>query len=206
LAISGNAGRWAARFPDYLVPVILKLVLRCWARFSTQQQYEVPITRQFHAVLVQDQERSWLPFLIDYELPLSVEGGAEELGRLDLRITAGYRHGVYFSLECKRLRVTRPSGRFQSLEEGMYRYFSGQYATGLDKAGMLGYVMDGDVGAAIKDVAAAIGTRKRELHMADAEPLRPSSLLPSKKQVRETRHQYGPDGKFLIHHVFLPMS
>jgi len=211
LPVRGDAGQWATTFRDILVPKILRLILESWSNFTTSQQYEVDITREFHSLLVQRQDTSRLPFLILREVPLSTEGGHKELGRLDLMFIRGLRPSVYFSFECKRLRVTLPDGAFSALAgkyvtEGMNRYFNGQYASGLDKGGMLGYVMDGDTTDAIDDVSKAIEARRKVLHMTERAKLRRSSLLPSERRARETRHQYGPKGRFIIHHVFLPME
>jgi len=208
MAITGDLSRWANRFPDTLVPRILRLLLDSWANFNTVQTHEVPITQGFFVVLEKNQEFSRLPFLIDLEVVLLNEDGTGQRGRMDIRFIHGYRRRVYFSIECKRLRVTRPAG-FHSLAreyvtEGMSRYFTGQYAADLDKAGMLGYVMDGNVSKAIYNVRQAIEKRRSDLCMSDDETLRCSSSI-SSPQVKESYHCYGPDNRFIIYHVFLPL-
>ena len=107
------------------------------------------------------------------------------------------------------MRVHFPSG-FDTLAgkyvtEGMYRYFNGQYAQGLDKGGMLGYVMDGDSNEAIKDVQKSIESKRSELYMQDNETIKSSSITNS-RQVKETSHQYSPNQNFTIYHIFLPMT
>ena len=208
MAIDGNLDKWATRFPTSLVPQIIRLVLNSWNNFSTSQIHEVPITQEFFVVLERNQEFSKLPFLPDLEVILPNENGTEQKGRLDLRFIHGYRRKVYFSIECKRLRVHFPSG-FDTLAskyvtEGMYRYFNGQYAQGLDKGGMLGYVMDGNIDEAIQNVKSSIENRRHYLHMESDDTLRRSSCL-SSKHVMETFHNYGPDGYFIIYHIFLPL-
>jgi hypothetical protein len=133
----------------------------------------------------------------------------KQLGRLDLRFIQGFRRKVYFSIECKRLRINLPKG-FNALSkeyviEGMYRYFNGQYAQELDKGGMLGYVMDGNCNEAIKDVQKAIEKQRLDLYMQDNETLKDSTCIIS-RQVKETLHKYGPNEKFTIYHLFLPMN
>ncbi len=206
MATNGNLNRWAATFPASLVPKIIHLVLDSWKTFKTSQTGEVKITQEFFVVLDSNQEASKLPFLIDLEIILPNKTGTEQQGRLDLRFIHGHRRKVYFALECKRLRVNRPSG-FKSLSgeyvtKGMFRYFNGQYAEGLDRGGMLGYVMDGQIDVAIDDVSTAIEKRRLDLCMGADETLRRSSCL-SSTQVRETRHNYGPSGEFVVHHVFV---
>jgi hypothetical protein len=206
MAIDGNLDKWTTRFPTSLVPQIIRLVLNSWNNFSTSQIHEVPITQEFFVVLERNQEFSKLPFLPDLEVILPNENGTEQKGRLDLRFIHGYRRKVYFSIECKRLSVHFPSG-FDTLAseyvtDGMYRYFNGQYAQELDKGGMLGYVMDGNIDEAIQSVKAAIENRRQHLHMESDDTLRPCSFL-SSKQVKETFHNYGPTNQFVIYHIFL---
>ena len=204
----GELDRWALLFPDTLIPRVIHLLLDSWKEFKTDNVLEVPITQAFFVVLERNQEFSKLPFLVDLEVLLPNEDGTEQQGRLDLRIIHGFRRKVYFSIECKLLRVERPSGRFESLAdkyvtEGMYRYFNGQYASGLDKGGMLGYVMDGQVKKAIGDVTNAIHAQRKKLYMDDQQTLRPSHVMPS-DQIKETEHNYGPQGTFVVYHIFLP--
>jgi hypothetical protein len=206
MATNGDRTKFAARFPDVLVPRILKLVLESWKTFELPgNRREVPITKKFCVHLRSRKDRSGDFFRIDCEVTL-LDSVGEDTGRIDLMFSRGYDENVYFSLECKRLRVNQLSG-FRSLageyvSEGMLRYFNGQYATGLDKGGMLGYVMDGDIEGAIADVGRAIENRRAELYMSEDEILRGSSCV-SSRQVRETCHMYGDRGVFIVHHVFV---
>ena len=210
MVIDDNLEVWAAHFPATLVPQVIQLVLDSWKTFRTIQTDEVKITQEFHVVLNRNQKLSKLPFIIDPETTLFNENGTEQIGRLDLRIIHGYIREVYFSFECKRLRWEFPGGQFDPLSgvyvtDGMYRYFNGQYATDLDKGGMLGYVMDGNCNKAVKDVQKAIEKRRLNLYMQENETLKASLSIVS-KQVKETLHKYGPNEKFIIYHIFLPMN
>jgi len=209
MAVNGNLNRWARNFPASLVPQIIQLVLDSWNNFKTSQTHEVPITQEFFVILDRNHEFLKLPFLIDLEIILPNSDGMKQLGRLDLRFIQGFRRKVYFSIECKRLRINLPKG-FNALSkeyviEGMYRYFNGQYAQELDKGGMLGYVMDGNCNEAIKDVQKAIEKQRLDLYMQDNETLKDSTCIIS-RQVKETLHKYGPNEKFTIYHLFLPMN
>jgi len=206
MATDGDRDRWALVFPASLVPRIIRLVLDSWAVFATSERHEVQITQRFCATLRKNQEALMLPFLIDPEIILPNEDGTAQEGRIDIRFINGYRHKVYFALECKRLRVRQPSG-FTSLAgeyvaEGMVRYVSGQYAGGQDVGGMLGYVMDGQVDLAISDVRTAIERRRNDLRMGQNETLRSSSSVDS-PHVKESWHKCGRQGQFVLHHVFV---
>jgi hypothetical protein len=70
------------------------------------------------------------------------------LGRNDLRFYPPNHQGqtIFFTVECKRLRVTTKS-HFTHLankyvEEGIQRFVDGRYSAGLPCGGMVGYVMD----------------------------------------------------------------
>ncbi len=207
MVIPDSIGPWTTQFPQDQIPRLLGLVLESWKTFKVlKDRLEVPITKRFCAHLRNRKDRSIHFFRIFWELPVVNDVG-EETGRIDLSFYShGFEESVYFSLECKRLRVDMPSG-FKSLAreyvtDGMIRYFNGQYAEGLDRGGMLGYVMDGQIDAAIDDVGKAIENRRLDLYMGADETLRRSSCLFS-AQVRETRHNYGPSGKFVVYHVFV---
>jgi hypothetical protein len=209
MATNGNLSRWANNFPASLVPQIIHLVLESWNNFKTRHTHEVPITQEFFVLLDKNHEFLKLPFLVDLEVVLPHSDGTWQLGRLDLRFIYGFRRKVYFSIECKRLRVNFPSG-FNPLAkeyvvDGMYRYFNGQYAQELDKGGMLGYVMDGNCDEAVKDVQKSIENRRMDLYTQGNETLKNSACVNS-KQVKETFHRYGPNGNFIIYHIFLPMN
>jgi hypothetical protein len=200
---------WADRFPDTLVPRVIQLVLGSWKTFKTIQTREVPITQEFSVVLNRNQEFLKLPFIIDIEIILLNKNGKRQIGRLDLRFIHGHLKKVYFSMECKRLRTKSSRGKLNTLAgkyvtEGMYRYF-GQYAQDLTKGGMLGYVMDGKVDKSIEDVRKAIESRRSDLYMEQDGTLCNCSIL-SSGQVKETFHKYGPNEKFTIYHIFLPMD
>ncbi len=210
MVVDSNLDVWASRFPATLVPQVIQLVLDSWKTFRTIRTDEVKITQEFYAVLNRNQKLSKLPFIIDVETILINENGTEQIGRLDIRIIHGYIREVYFSIECKRLRWEFPGGRFDTLAsayvtDGMYRYFNDQYAQGLDKGGMLGYVMDGNVNEAIKDVQKAIEKRRKNLHMPESRTLKETTII-SSKLVKETCHNYEPNGNFVIYHIFLPLN
>lgn len=213
MSIRGEPSKaWAGQFPDDYVPALLELVLDSWGSFKIPNDlHENPITRHFCAHLRNNKNRDQHFFRIEWESTDLDEDG-KELGRIDLKFIEGGScdEKVYFSIECKRLRVTFPKGAFSSLarqyvEEGMVRYFNGQYATDLNKGGMLGYVMDGDTKAAIADVKKAIEARRFILQMDKTATLE-ASLVVNSRQVKRTCHSKQDKFPFDIHHVFLPVG
>jgi len=208
MGYAGTPDLWADLFPDGLVPAIIDLVLECWNTFHkpSADELEVPITRRFCAHLRGQKDRSRLPFNIVHESEELEVGSGELLGCIDLRLVHGFRDDVYFAIECKRLNVVS-NGKRSSLagayvEKGMMRFIMGQYASGLDKGGMLGYVMDGKVPEAIAFVKDAIDSRSTALAMPSGTSLSACDIRADLDHVRQTSHL--PSGKvFLIYHLFV---
>ena len=209
MAVRGSpSSLWNKQVPTADVIIVIELILASWESFQAPSDYEDIITDKFCAHLRNNKDRSIHWFRIECR-SAEINDLGEEIGEIDLKFSQGPDEKVYLSFECKRLRFKFPSG-FQTLAgkyvtEGMFRYFNGQYATDLDKGGMIGYVMDGNVSEAIQDVRQAVEKRRTVLYMSENETLRSSSAL-SSDQVRETSHNYGPDGRFTLYHLFLPLG
>jgi len=211
MSYSGDPSMWADLFPDFLIPGIIDLVLASWKRLPTPaaDDHEVPITVSLVSMMRRQKKRSEHPFRIDAESDELDQKTGGRLGRIDMRMSRGWREEVYFAFECKRLNVLRKGAR-QSLageyaDEGMARFVSGKYAGGLDAGGMLGYVMDGDLKSAMAAVKEAIEERRTELCMDSGGTLATSSVRPRNTRVKETSHRQART-PFLIHHVFLPVG
>ena len=84
------------------------------------------------------------------------------------------------------------------------RFVEGKYGRGLDKGGMLGYVMDGDVPSAVSAVAGVVARRRKELRLTDGG-LGRSAIRSDDSRLKETRHQLA-SGPFVIYHVFLAVG
>jgi hypothetical protein len=208
MAVAGDAGLWSDFFPGDLIPHILDLVLDAWAVFEKPEPtaLEVPITRRFRSRLRQDKNLRKLPVRIERESPEDSLESGEEIGRIDLRFCHGYREEVYFAFECKRLNLVqgrkRRSMAAEYVEEGMMRFVEGRYAGGLLSGGMMGYVMDGNVPAAMRSVRRAVGSRRERLRL-EGDELAECPLRPGHSQIRETVHRLERDLR--IFHVFLPV-
>ncbi|OLP16963.1 hypothetical protein BST81_18440 [Leptolyngbya sp. 'hensonii'] len=212
MAIVGSADLWADFFPDNLIPDILNMVVDVWSNFTkpTLDEHEVPITKRFRASLEQYKDLKMLPVRIDREVPVDDLAKAEEIGRIDLRLTHGYRSNVYFAFECKRLNIVSKNGKTSSLANeyvvsGMARFVGSnpQYARTLTQGGMIGYVMNGKTENAIKAVDKQVKKHYIDLQMTSASGLGSSSRS-LKKLVKESLHNL-PHQEFTLHHVFLPI-
>ena len=208
MGYAGAPDLWADLFPDDLIPAIIDLVLNCWETFPKPDtaELEVPITQRLCVCLRTQKNRTRLPFTIGIESQELDPCSGQLTGRIDLRLTHGYRDEVYFALECKRLNVVRNGRRFSLasdyVDKGMMRFITGQYAGGLDKGGMLGYVMDGKTADAVASVKQAIDSRSSALALKQGTSLCVCALRPTVEEVKETNHV--PLGKqFVIYHLFV---
>ena len=215
MSIGGTLStNWQQISPDDVCKII-KLILDSNKSFKIppkkpSAKLEDHITDKFCAHLRNNKNRSKHFFLILPQVKV-LDNEGTEIGRIDLKFILGNEENIYFSFESKVLRLPHPSGKIRRVgygkyvTNGMYRYFNGQYASGLDKGGMLGYVMDENCAEAIKGLKKAIEKRHNELYMQKDDTLKTSSFTKS-KQVKETIHKYGPDKMFCMQHIFLPMN
>ena len=209
MAIIGDASQWADLFPDNLIPDILGLVITTWQRFKKphRNDFEVPITRRFREELVMEKDHRYLPFSIWPESSETDPKTGKEIGRIDIRFLHGYKENVYFAFECKRLRVPYKSGIRSNASEyvgvgGMMCFITGKYSRGLFSGGMIGYVMDSDVRAAIQSIKKAIDRSYTMLCLIRNTGLSSCSIMSNEKIIKETRHNL-PNRRFTIYHVFL---
>ena len=209
--------RWLGAPDDWLdliasqVPDILTLVRRTWQTMPplAPDAFEDPTTEEFCRLLRQSRTAAKLPFRIDIQLVELGESADADQGRMDIVFSPLLpTEVVYFCLECKRLNVTK-SGYTRSYATeyviyGMMRFITGQYASQVQHAGMLGYVLDGNVAGAIRRVSSAIGRRCEELGMKEPCSVRQSSIRTADLSAKETRHWRGLNGgPFVIQHLFL---
>ncbi len=209
MATVGDASLWADLFPDHLIPNILELVVKTWQSFQKPQplDHEVPISRRFREALRRGKDLHELPFTIWAESSETDPDTGKEIARIDIRFLHGWKEGVYFAFECKRLRIPYRSKLKSNTGEyvgtnGMMRFIAGRYSRGLTSGGMIGYVMDGKLDAAIPAVKKAIEKDREDLRLVSGTSLHFSSMMHRKRAVKETRHNL-MKRKFTIHHVFL---
>jgi len=209
MAIWGDASAWGDFFPDDLIADVLDLLLRCWDKFPKplSADHENSITGRYREVLCRDKNCRKLPFSIWPESSETDPNTGAELGRIDLRFLHGHREDVYLAFECKRLRIPREKGLTPNTaeyvgENGIMRHITGKYSQGLDKAGMIAYVMDGDSPKARNAVARLIGRKREELRLEPGSGLSSSAHCPDDARVAQTIHDLN-ETPLTMHHVFL---
>jgi hypothetical protein len=212
--ILGDPSMWSDLFPEDMVPEILDLVWDTWAEFPppAPDELEVPLTRRFKTALKHAKDFRRLPLRIEREPAEDDPTTAEELGRIDLKLSpaGSAREEVYFAFECKRLYAiehgTRRARAAEYVKEGMFRFCTGQYAVSMRHGGMIGYVLNGRcydaIGAVEKNFTTHVGT----LCMSMPARFHPSALRPENDLIRETTHNLKPSRPFRLHHIFLAGS
>lgn len=210
--IPGDKTDWEGFFRNDLVPQVLDCVAEAWRRVPKpgSSDHEIDISLKLYRELLHVKNRNRLPFRFGYEVVEIDLAALDVSGRKDIVVfpRGTDREEIYLGLEAKRLNVLRPTGpaalAAEYVDEGMQRYVDGKYAGAVQHGVMLGYVLDGNVGAAIKNVASVVKRRCTDLCMAIGSSLTASSIKPRKRSVKESCHTRKTDSKdFLIHHVFL---
>ena len=124
MATYGESSSLIKQFPIFQVKEIVQLILQSWQTFTTTLKFEDKITNKFYAHLIENKDRSKCFFAIEAR-PAEIDELGNEIGEIDLKFIYQNQEKVYFSFECKRLRVNS-SRRFYTLAgkyvtEGMYR-------------------------------------------------------------------------------------
>jgi len=146
-------------FPTKHIPIVLISIVQAASTLTkkTDRDREDWITRRLHARLIRIREFRDGPFDIRLqpEIPSLDPDADTPAGRIDLLVSCGLGHEVYFAVEAKRLRVCSSNGHITSsgsreyVLAGMMRFVNGQYAPHMEAGAMLGYVFDGKIDKAV---------------------------------------------------------
>lgn len=175
---------------------------------NRQVKHETSITAVFRDALIAAYVAAGRSWFIALEDPITDPDFGTELGRNDLRFYPQNHYGqtVFFTVECKRLRVStgarisQLAGKY--VEEGMQRFVDGRYSSGLPCGGMVGYVMDNEMSKAFAAVQTAIRSRRKKVKLRARSLRAPSAVLPNYQWSADTGHTV-QDGDFTVHHALL---
>jgi hypothetical protein len=217
MSVTGSSAAWIELL-EQMLPDILRLIVDTWhdlPRPFTEDR-EDAITEVMCRALRDNRAVRELPCYVQIQMVELNPAPGLELGRLDIvflptGLPGAPSESVYLCLECKRLNVLRNGqrrpGGSEYVMHGMLRFVSGQYARCVRHGMMLGYVLDGDVSAAIGNVEANVSSQCVALCMEAPGSLRPSSILTDVPAARESLHRrvHGPT-PFRIQHLFVDAS
>jgi hypothetical protein len=198
-------------FPIGFAGEVMLLVFETWSRFALRHEvrHETPITALLRNALRDAYVAANRGWFVTLEEPINDPEFGTELGRNDLRFYPPNHYGqtIFFTVECKRLRVKTETGFYHLandyVDQGMMRFVNGQYSNGLPCGGILGYVMDNSMGDAFVSVTKEIESKKAVLKISSRIALKmPSKLLPDQDWSADTHH-IREDGDFVIHHLLV---
>lgn len=211
LRLSGSSsGLRRELFPVGFAGEVMLHIVETWAAFSMQREvrHETRITALFRDALIEAYVAAGRNWFIALEDPVTDPDFGTELGRNDLRFYPQSHYGqtIFFTIECKRLRVKGTSGLSHRadkyVDEGLQRFVDGRYSAGLPCGGMVGYVMDGDVAEGFATVRAAIEAKATELRVSAEGVCVPSSAVANYEWSADTHHAC-QTGEFAVHHVLV---
>jgi hypothetical protein len=202
-------------FPIGFAGEVMLLILGTWRNCSPHHQVrqETRITAVFRDALIKAYVAAGRSWFIVLEDPVTEPDYGTELGRNDLRFyPLNHHHGqtIFFTVECKRLRVTTKSGlrhlADKYAEEGVQRFVDGRYSAGLPCGGMVGYVMDDETSQAFASVQLEIKNRQAALRIPARNGIRtPSAVLADYEWSADTVHNR-TDGEFVVHHALVGVA
>ncbi|MFH1747236.1 MAG: hypothetical protein ABIG44_09365 [Planctomycetota bacterium] len=219
--VIGSPTNWADLL-EQMLPQLLRLTIDTWRALPGRlgSDREDDITNALCSALRANRTVRQLPFYVDTQMVELDPAAGQDLGRLDIAfrptgLSGPPNESLYFCLECKRLNVPM-NGRIRTyaseyVRHGMIRFVSGQYSRAVRHGGMLGYVLDSKVQAAINSIATIVQRQCTLLGMDPPGKLQLSSKVPlswivaDRVDARETHHRRKHDSAFfLIHHLFVP--
>jgi hypothetical protein len=200
-------------FPLGFSGEVMLHVVRTWDILSLNRKvrHETSISAVFRDALIEAYVADGRAWFIALEDPITDPDFGTELGRNDLRFYPQNHYGqtVFFTVECKRLRVTTGAGISQLadkyVDEGVQRFVDGRYSSGLPCGGMVGYVMDNEMSKAFSAVQEAIISKRTKVRLRPRSLRTPSEALPHYKWSADTRH-FTKDGEIALHHALLGIT
>jgi len=210
---TGRADGYFEFFPEELIPSGLQVALDTWSKLPSSAKVgkEDTITGHLAAAMKKEKKARRLSFSIHFQAtPLGPDRPVA--ARIDFKFLAGFDEDAYFAFECKRLRIPRASGLDHNTDsyvgaEGMERFVAGKYSPGQHHGAMLGYVMDGDVGAAKSAVLSLVQSRSGQLKLISGVQWEACRFLPTESCIQQTRHrrnlEKGGESDITLQHIFL---
>lgn len=206
----GDSTEWEDFILNGGVGAVLGLTLDAWGQLAppAEGEREDDTSVRLYAAMVKKRDRQAHRFLIRYQdVEVDIDL-AKETGRKDIVFFPAHDGDLYFCLEAKRLNA-RVNGVMKSLadeyvKEGMQRFVAGKYSRHVHHAGMLGYVLDGDVSRAMTNVLNNIRSHHVELGMDPPGDWSESPHRPGDPHAKETEHRRSHTTiRFQLQHLFV---
>ncbi|MBC7365365.1 MAG: hypothetical protein H7343_00920 [Undibacterium sp.] len=214
MLIAGSSPSLAATFfPEGFVTQLLSFVLDAWKSLARPKPGEVEerITGRLFEHMVDEYPRRGLPLTIMPETPLYDAKTGIAYGRTDFRFLHREipSQRVYLTVETKRLNIPQPSGSVKGNlkayvgPEGMERFISGKYSSGLPEAAMLAYVMDGKITVAAGKISKLCAVWATQLSAVSKPVFGLHPVLAPPHGLSEHARSTAHGGPIKLHHLFV---
>ena len=197
---------YADAFPEGLLPQVFRLLAEQWPHFrrTTENPLENRITNRFVGYLHRAMRTMRKPFHFDYRPKLPDADADSERGEPDIKVQAGRRGDVVFTIECKRLNLPGRSNAGEYVGRvGMGCFVEEQYISNPESGGMLGYVMDNRISRAQTAINRQLAKKAADLKLMFPAELVPAPFADEVTRVMLTKHELAR-GSFTIYHLLLP--
>lgn len=119
----------------------------------------------------------------------------------------GYNE-IHFVWEAKLVGDKRVNSDYRRLNseyvnEAIYRFIRGDYATGLPDGGVLGYVLAGDVENIVGDINLSMGRIRKNPPLPESNHLQSASSVGHLEDIYQSRHTREDRSSIQLHHLFL---
>lgn len=193
------------------ITAIIKLILTTWQSLEKPNidEIENKITERFQAALKSNRKfKKNYPYIrIEWEFRRTRPPEYQYMGNIDIVFLSGRSdNDYYFAIECKRLNLPKRTGAPEYVgKDGMMCFVTGKYSGDLNSAGMIGYVMDGNLEKAVRNVRNNVNKNIKSLCLkfGNNETLKKSLLFKNERCVFETEHDVLSNRVFVIYHIFL---
>lgn len=208
--LAGDLNAWLPHFRG-LEERIADAVEAAWpVCIAPLQSKKNAMTHEDHITehLVQSLIRTKLmPGRIIYQYTLLAEdadGNVSAPSNIDFALTIGDNEDVYLACECKRLNVPYKTGVRalvgEYVDEGLMRFVTGQYSSGLPLAMMLGYVMNAKTDVARRGVKRILALRSATIGLRSE---RDAPAASGRSMRFHTTHACVPGHVIEVAHTFL---
>lgn len=145
---------------------------------------------------------------------LEMEAGqvsAKQAKVLDLRMWGSWEdyHRVHFVWECKRIADSYEDKNYKDLiseyiTEGIFRFIDEEYAVGLDDAGILAYVLGGDVPKIVDGINQSMQSSRRKRRLSTSDHLQLAPSIGTFTHIYQSCHKrLDSASPIKLHHLFL---
>jgi hypothetical protein len=134
-----------------------------------------------------------------------------EAKEIDMKLYGSWErdyHKKYFVWEAKRVGDKRTNARYSILSpeyvhEAIYRFIRCEYAVAVSDAGMLGYVLGGEVKNIVADINQSMGRIRKNPPLSDSNRIKDAQHIHDFEHVFRSQHTRTDNTLLTLHHLFL---